>query len=131
MTDWFVFTAVDAPLEVIFTEISEEIDGGSVMSLDIFKEILEEVCGPESQHIRNWRRQVQSKQKDKADPLSSTDVDLLAERFEVGGRVDYLQFLNFFRDAGNLKTAMSCASPFRYSSDWSALKGSATLPQRK
>ncbi len=60
------------------------------------------------------------------EPLGSGDIDLLAERFEVGGRVDYLQFLSFFRDAGNLKTATSCASPFRYSSDWSNLKKTAS-----
>ena len=63
--------------------------------------------------------------------MEPADIDLLSERFEVGGRVDYLQFLAFFRDAGNLKAAMSCASPFRYSSDWSALKASANMPTRK
>lgn len=33
--------------------------------------------------------------------------------------------MQFFRDADNLKAAMSCASPFRYSSDWASLKESA------
>ena len=61
--------AVDAPLEITFNEISEELDGGSVLSLDIFKEILDEVCGPESQPIRDWRRQAGAKEKVKLQPL--------------------------------------------------------------
>ena len=39
-----IWPIVDSPLELTFTEISEEINGGTILQLDIFKEILDEVC---------------------------------------------------------------------------------------
>ena len=52
---------VEAPLDVTFTEISEEVDCGCILQLDIFKEIVEEVCGEQSQSLRDWKRQAPEK----------------------------------------------------------------------
>lgn len=76
------------------------------------------------------------------EPLNAVDVDLLSERFELGGFVHYGHFLAYFSElhsALSLTTrkhlhlpapaATATASPFLVSSEWENLRASALLRQ--
>ncbi len=76
------------------------------------------------------------------EPLNAVDVDLLSERFELGGFVHYGHFLAYFSElhsALSLTTrkhlhlpapaSTATASPFLVSSEWENLRSSALLRQ--
>ena len=80
------------------------------------------------------------------EPLDSDDIDMLAERFEVGGLVHWGHFIQFFKETyatirrhnGQGKhqlrlpatiSAAQAASPFRISSEWTHLKANSLLRQ--
>ena len=54
--------------------------------------------------------------------LSNDDIDLIVERFEVNGRVDCVAFTLYLSDLVRSRTPAGNSSPFRLSSEWSALK---------
>lgn len=60
-------------------------------------------------------------------PLSTSDIDLICLRFELGGRIDVVQFISYFNDNkdnvnGTGKVHGTSMNPFRFSSEWSTLK---------
>jgi hypothetical protein len=58
-----------------------EIIGGEIILLQTFKEILHDICGRKSKLLKKIL-----KDKPNSDilPLTDDDIDLLAERFEIG-----------------------------------------------
>lgn len=75
------------------------------------------------------------------EPLNDVDVDLLSERFELGGYVHYGHFLAYFSELHSALSltkrkhvtlpppASNTASPFLVSSEWENLRSSALLKQ--
>ena len=105
--------------------------------------MLATVCGPKSKTLK--AAQAASPNSD-LKPLDESEIDILAERFEIGGRVHFGHFLQFFREMshpannknmsykavdGSVQTRSSRPkpsvgiSPFRMSSEWAALKAEA------
>jgi hypothetical protein len=56
--------------------------------------------------------------------LSSADVALIAERFEMGGFVHFQDFLLYFRSEDPTRSG---ASPFLLTAEWDKLKSSKPL----
>jgi hypothetical protein len=111
--------------------------------LQTFKRMLTTVCGAKSKTLKAARA---SSQYSELKPLETSEIDILAERFEIGGRVHFGHFLQFFREMshptsnrpmsykavdGSVQTRSSRPkpsvgiSPFRMSSEWAALKADA------
>jgi hypothetical protein len=78
--------------------------------------------------------------------LTKNDIDLISERFEVGGCVNFDHFMKFFHDLMEHDALIAAggrvgaedrpivslnASPFRLSSEWNNLKNSARLSHSK
>ena len=75
------------------------------------------------------------------EPLQSADVDMLSERFELGGCVHYGHVLTYFSELHSALSlsrrkhhslppvAAASASPFLISSEWEKLRASAVLKQ--
>ena len=105
--------------------------------------MLTTVCGEKSKILKAAQS---SSQYSELKPLETSEIDILAERFEIGGRVHFGHFLQFFREMsqstssrpmsykavdGSVQTRSSRPkpnvgiSPFRMSSEWAALKADA------
>lgn len=108
-----IWLYVDEALDITFKDINEELRGDGVMSLDMFKEVLRDICGQDGSYLPTAEQDNQLPAKSLVG-IDSVDIDLISERFEVGGRVNFNQFLLYFREAANLESAVSMASPFRY-----------------
>ena len=104
------------------------------------------MCGVKSKVLRAFLSTTPNSQ---LQPLQQDEVEMLAERFEIGGRVHYGHFLHIFREMKELgqknnrkaksykaidgSVQMQSArsrpsvgiSPFRMSSEWAALKAEA------
>jgi hypothetical protein len=74
------------------------------------------------------------------EPLDETDITFLTERFELGGFIHYMTFMQYFDDLYlrwlkygkkfiHLSHEMIGVSPFRWTSEWSALKQQNVLRQ--
>jgi hypothetical protein len=99
------------------------------------------VCGV---HTKSTTLIKAMKSKDDVKLLTKQEIDILAERFEIGGRVHYGHFIQFFKEMNNSKSFNRTKSykavdgsvqsrstrpkqsvglsPFRMSSEWASLK---------
>ena len=121
--------------------------GDNVVLVQTFKKILLSACGSKSKTLK---ASLSHTPNEEVQPLTLEDVDMLSERFEIGGRIHYGHFLQYFREiaAPTLKSGKGTGrsytaadgslqvpsgrpiptvgiSPFRMSSEWAALKAEA------
>jgi hypothetical protein len=110
-----IWMFVDETLDITFKDINEELRADGVVSLEMFKEVLRDICGQDGSHLHAVEKD-NNLAANSLVGIDSVDIDLISERFEVGGRVNFNQFILYFRGAANLESAVSMASPFRCAS---------------
>lgn len=105
-----------------FANLEQEVGGNQIVHFDTFEEILDTFCGPRKVlEERKHRRATHHKW------LTAEDINFIANRFEIGDRIDVKQFFNFFQDAfySDDSQPLAAATPFQFSQEWSTLKKSA------
>jgi hypothetical protein len=120
---------VQKPLTKSFDDHRGKSDGVPTMVEDDFKDAIMKVCGSKS------------KTKIDGDPLTNDDVDLIAERFEIGGLVHTDHFMQYLKEVTSQDLSKDSpkkynrpvvplgTNPFRLSSEWSKLKSTANVKE--
>jgi hypothetical protein len=86
-------------LMALSQEIRNRLNGSEIIMDAEFKAELLKVCGSTSDILKKFVTQSNEKAiVDLVKPLSSDDIDMVSERFEIGGRVHFGHFLQFFNE---------------------------------